>query len=75
MTISDVSYGHRPIPAAPLALNVRSRVLHDLNHLSERCNTDQIILKRYFASVDEAIDWLRRQGRLCLSKCHWCLGG
>ena len=57
------------------ALNVRNGLLHDLDHLNERCNVDDIILKRYFGSPDWARSWLEDQGRRPMRFCHWCLGG
>lgn len=53
-------------------LNLRAKVIHDREHLTERCNTDQIALRKD-ADTKETLGLLY-QGRMLSSwrLCRWC---
>jgi len=55
-------------PKARWLVNERSGVVHDLRHLSERCNTDQI--PRRFRRLTAALPSLAAEPGLRI--CHWC---
>lgn len=50
-------------------LNMETGTLHDRRHLTENCNTDQIVKRMKFTTddLDEA-----RQHLAFRKRCHWC---